>query len=151
MYALEWRNVSALTRGLFWCLFPELWINEGNKYQNNRRHSHICVCVCAYSGRYVLKERFLNTLPIDAIGRHRTWLILAQVMAYCLTPSHYLNQRWLPISEVPEHSAESNILRSAHEFDLHHAFGCHIFKIVATSSSGQWVKSNIFIRSTNDF
>ena len=24
MYVLEWRTVSALTRGLFWCLFPEL-------------------------------------------------------------------------------------------------------------------------------
>ena len=28
MYALEWRTVSVLTRGLFWCLFPE------NKHQN---------------------------------------------------------------------------------------------------------------------
>ena len=35
MYELEWRTVSALTRVLFWCLFPELWSNEGNKYQNN--------------------------------------------------------------------------------------------------------------------
>ena len=35
MYVLEWRIVSALTRGLFWCLFPELRSNEGNKYQNN--------------------------------------------------------------------------------------------------------------------
>ena len=35
MNVLEWRTVSAPTRGLFWCLFPELRINEGNKYQNN--------------------------------------------------------------------------------------------------------------------
>ena len=35
MYVLEWRTVSALTRGLFWCLFPKLRSNEGNKYQNN--------------------------------------------------------------------------------------------------------------------
>ena len=39
MYALEWRIVSALTRGLFWCLLPELRSNEGNKYQNNTRVS----------------------------------------------------------------------------------------------------------------
>ena len=39
MYVLEWRTVSALTRGLFWCLFPELRSNEGNKYQNNTRVS----------------------------------------------------------------------------------------------------------------
>ena len=35
MYALEWWTVSALTRGLFWCLFPELRSNSGNKHQNN--------------------------------------------------------------------------------------------------------------------
>ena len=27
MYTLEWRTVSALTRGLFWCLFPEFRSN----------------------------------------------------------------------------------------------------------------------------
>ena len=37
MYVLEWRTVSALMRGLFGCLFPELRSNEGNKYQNNTR------------------------------------------------------------------------------------------------------------------
>ena len=35
MYVLEWRTVSALTQVLFWCLFPELRSNEGNKHQNN--------------------------------------------------------------------------------------------------------------------
>ena len=35
MYLLEWQTVSVLTRGLFWCLFPELRSNEGNKDQNN--------------------------------------------------------------------------------------------------------------------
>ena len=39
MYVLEWRTVSALTRGIFWCLFPELRSNEANKYQNNTRVS----------------------------------------------------------------------------------------------------------------
>ena len=34
MYVLEWRTVSALTRGLFLCLFPELRSNEGNKHKN---------------------------------------------------------------------------------------------------------------------
>ena len=27
----------ALTRGLFWCVLPELRSNKGNKYQNNTR------------------------------------------------------------------------------------------------------------------
>ena len=39
MYVLEWRTVSALARGLFWCLFPELRSNEGNTHQNNTRVS----------------------------------------------------------------------------------------------------------------
>ena len=37
MYVLEWRTVSALTRGLFLCLFPELRSKEGNKHKNNTR------------------------------------------------------------------------------------------------------------------
>ena len=35
MYVLSWRIVSALTQGLFWCLFPSLLRNSGNKHQNN--------------------------------------------------------------------------------------------------------------------
>ena len=35
MYIFERRTVSALTRELFWCLFPELRSNHGNKHQNN--------------------------------------------------------------------------------------------------------------------
>ena len=35
MYVLSWRTVSALTRVLFWYLFPLLLRNSGNKHQNN--------------------------------------------------------------------------------------------------------------------
>ena len=35
MYVLSWRTVSALTRVLFWFLFPSLLRNSGNKHQNN--------------------------------------------------------------------------------------------------------------------
>ena len=35
MYVLKWQTVSALTRGLFLCLFPELRTNKGNKLKNN--------------------------------------------------------------------------------------------------------------------
>ena len=35
MYVLSWQTVSALTRVLFWCLFPPLLRNSGNKHQNN--------------------------------------------------------------------------------------------------------------------
>ena len=35
IYVLLWRTVYALTRVLFWCLFPSLLRNSGNKHQNN--------------------------------------------------------------------------------------------------------------------
>ena len=35
MYVLSWRTVSALTRVLFWYLFPSLLRNSENKHQNN--------------------------------------------------------------------------------------------------------------------
>ena len=34
MYGLVWWTVYALTKVLFWCLFPVLQSNKGNKYQN---------------------------------------------------------------------------------------------------------------------
>ena len=39
MYVLSWRTVYALTsyRVLFWCLFPSLLRNSGNKHQNINR------------------------------------------------------------------------------------------------------------------
>ena len=44
MYVLEWQTVSALVRGLFLCLFPELRGNEGNKHKNNAQVSTETVC-----------------------------------------------------------------------------------------------------------
>ena len=44
MYLPEWQTVYALTRGLFWCLFPELCSNEGNKHKINTRVSALTVC-----------------------------------------------------------------------------------------------------------
>ena len=40
MYVLAWRTVYALTRGLFWCLFPEKRSNEGNKHQITLEWAH---------------------------------------------------------------------------------------------------------------
>ena len=63
-----------------------------------------------------LDWKWLNTLnslmPSDVIWWHRSGSTLAQVMACCLTaPSHYLNQRWLIISNVLWHSSEGNFIR----------------------------------------
>ena len=45
MYVLSWKNVDALTWVLlFWCLFPSLLCNLGNKHQNNILVSASMVC-----------------------------------------------------------------------------------------------------------
>ena len=51
MYVLSWQTVSALTGELFWCLFPELRSNEGNKHQNNPLVSPETVC---HSRTYII-------------------------------------------------------------------------------------------------
>ena len=54
--------------------------------------------------------------PGDAIWRHGSRSTLALVMARCLTaPSHYLNQCWLIIREVPWHSSGCIIIRRSEE------------------------------------
>ena len=59
MYVLSWRTVSALTRVLFWCLFPSLLRNSGNKHQNNPllsaetvRHSSTYIILYAYAHKW---------------------------------------------------------------------------------------------------
>ena len=48
------------------------------------------------------RYQWVNSLwPSDAIGHHKSGSSLAQVMVCCLmAPSHYLNKRWLLISDV---------------------------------------------------
>ena len=51
---------------------------------------------------------------VDAKWQHKTWSILVQVMACCLTtPSHNLNQCWLITGKVLWHSPEGNFTGSA--------------------------------------
>ena len=59
----------------------------------------------------------INSLwPSDLIRRLASRSTLAQVMACCLmTPSHYLNQCWLMISEVLWHSPDSNFTENTSE------------------------------------
>ena len=86
-------NTTILNEFKSYCLF--IWVtsilSERKTYSN------------AYSWTKIITH-------CDAIWRHRSMSILAQVMACCLTaPSHYLNQCWLIISEVLWHSPDSNL------------------------------------------
>ena len=70
---------------------------------------------------FTIDIRFKNTIsrhtvnslgPTDAIWHWRSWSLLVQVMACCLTtPNHYPNQCWLVISKVQWHSSEDTIIR----------------------------------------
>ena len=62
MYVLSWRNVAALTRVLFLCLFPFLLRNSGNKHKNNPLVSAETVChLSTYIILYVLIIIFIKS------------------------------------------------------------------------------------------
>ena len=80
-YVLEWRTVYAVTRGWFWCFFPELRSHEGNKHRNNTRMS--AYTVHHKSTYIILFLTWLNeSINYDKNGDlHRS--------ALCLTRSVY--------------------------------------------------------------
>ena len=78
--------------------------------------------------------------PGDAIWWHGTRSTLAQVMACCLmAPSHYLNQCWLSILEVPWHSSGCIIIRRSEETNQWNKNENCIFIMASTSPRDQWV------------
>ena len=69
----------------------------------------ICIQIFKYGPIQSNDEEINSLWSSDAILRHRSESTLAQRMACCLTaPSHYLNQCWLFINEVQQHSSDSN-------------------------------------------
>ena len=85
-------------------------------------HQYINQIAKSYILHVFFNSTYSNTLNIIYLkpvmnrvnSRHmtRSESTLAQVLACCLTaPSHYLNQCWLNISNVPGHSSESNFTR----------------------------------------
>ena len=64
MYALLWRTVYTLTRVLFWCLFPSLLRNSGNKHQINTLVSTYTVChPSTYIILYLIRKAVKLNLP----------------------------------------------------------------------------------------
>ena len=88
---------------------------------------------------------FNSSWSSDAIWQHRTGSTLPRVMACCLlTPSYYLNQCWLIISEVLWGSPASNFTMSPHATPLWNEFEPDTFKITVTSPRVQWVNPSGF-------
>ena len=108
---LFWRNhlacwdvishISVTSSELLLMIWQDLWI----------RLYLTSYSMGAHCSQY--NQNQINSLwPGDAPWRHGTRSTLAQVMACCLTaPSHYLNQCWLIVSEVPWDSSQGIILR----------------------------------------
>ena len=67
VYGLEWGTAYVLTRGLFWCLFPELRNNKENKHQNNTQMSTQIVCHKCVT--YTIK---ILTLHNESINNNKT-------------------------------------------------------------------------------
>ena len=65
-------------------------------------------------------------------------------MACCLTtPSHYLNQCWLIIGEVPWHSSQGIILWRCEDTNQYNEIENCSFKMASRSPRGQWVNRKI--------
>ena len=62
MYTLAWRTVYALTRVLFWCLFPSLLGNSGNKHQNERINSSPLEYIHYY--KYMIYKKIRKNIPL---------------------------------------------------------------------------------------
>ena len=93
MYVLEWQTVSALTGGLFRCLYPQLWSKEGNKTANNPQVSPETV---HHGSTYII---IILTWQNESMNDHKRSLHIV----LCLTRSGFVllmkSQRLLMTSQ----------------------------------------------------
>ena len=82
MHVLKWWTVSVLTRVLFWCLFPKLWSNEGNKHQNN---TLVNTKTVGHENTYII---LFLTRYNESINDDKTTILTHQPQ--CLTCSVYV-------------------------------------------------------------
>ena len=77
------------------------------------------------------RGQWVNSLwPSEVIWQKRSWSILAQVMACCLTaPSHCLNQCWLIISKVERHSSKASSQEITSTINHWNSLEHYLFKI----------------------
>ena len=97
MYGLKWQIVYAPMRGLFWCLFPELQSNEGNKYQNNPWVSTWTGHECTYITLFLRQHTNPLMMMKTTILTHRFHFSLA-LFGFCW----WHNNRLLVMSQLPE-------------------------------------------------
>ena len=119
MYVLEWRTASVLTRGLFWCLFPELRSNEGNKHQNNTRVSaetvhHESTYIISHLTRH---NESITTLK-TTIFTHRSRVSLAR-FSFCW----WRHNRLLMTSQWPDNCDAITWIMISNSLDINFIHG----------------------------
>ena len=119
MYVLEWRIVSAPTRGLFWCLFPELRSNEGNEYQNNTRVSaetirHESTYIILFLTRHNVSINEYKTTSFT----HRPRVSLARFSFCC-----WRHNRLLMTSQWPGNCDEITWIMLSNSLDIDYIHG----------------------------
>ena len=122
-----------------WILRNKFLLN----FNKNTMHLQLLPYVCKMLNRWNWFS--LNSLwSSNAVWCQRSWSTLLQVMAcWLMVPSHYLNQCWMLINEVPWYSPQSNFTVSAQVTILYNEFENYIFKMTTTATCprGQWVNS----------
>ena len=73
MYVLSWQTVSVLTQVLFWCLFPSLLRNWGNKHQNNPLVSTETFC---HLSTYIILYLLMTAAWQHQAAPCQCWLIV---------------------------------------------------------------------------
>ena len=128
--AIIWTNEGS---GL-WCIYTSLGLNE-LKFHSLPRYE-----IVTYASTSLYIHFIDSLLPSDAICKDKSGSALGQVMACCLAaPSHHMIQHGLFTNRLC--GIHSNLLLNTHDINLYDEFENYIFKIIATSSRGQWVKA----------
>ena len=85
MCVLSWQTVSALTRVLFWCLFPSLLRNSGNKHQNNPAsrerinsspREYINYSICIFRPQWPVRKKIYSSVIDKLFILHTTHTVL---------------------------------------------------------------------------
>ena len=149
MYVLEWRTVSALTRGLCWCLFSELRSNEGNKHQHNTRVStetvrHESIYIILFLTRHnesqmTIKTTILTCRPRVSLARFSfCWWRHSRLLMTSQWPDNCDAIAWIMISNSLDIAFIHGIYSSSGKVSYHQKFrrrkvGCWNVRITLTS------------------
>ena len=72
---------------------------------------------------------------------YKTCSALTQIVVLCpMSPSHYLNQYWLPMNDILFHKPQYKLTRNVQDINHYILFGNYCFSITSTSPKDQCVQ-----------